>query len=141
VWREAAQVGEIAREVGLLEQRVMAASDEEPQEFLTQLFTARHELLTIRTMAAQGGEIIDGPKLTTFAPPRGIELMKDLLDQYERLASISQAQLDCLMAVTEFYRARRNEDDHRGRAAGRDRSGHPADHRNLLGGGHEHHRQ
>ena len=85
----------------------MAASDEEPQEFLTELFTARHELLTIRTMAAQGGEIYRRAiKLTTFAPPKGLELMKDLLDQYESVASISQAQLDFLMGVTEFYRAR-----------------------------------
>jgi Mg2+ and Co2+ transporter CorA len=105
--REAALVGEIARQVGLLEQQVMAASNEEPQEFLTQLFTARHELLTIRTMAAQGGEIYGRAiKLTTFAPPNGRKLMKDLLDQYERVASISQAQLNFLMGVTEFYRAR-----------------------------------
>jgi magnesium transporter len=105
--RESALVGEIARQVGLLEQRVMAASDEEPQEFLAQLFTARHELLTIKTMAAQGGEIYRRAiKLTTFAPPNGLKLMKDLLDQYERVASISQAQLDFLMGVTEFYRAR-----------------------------------
>ena len=105
--REAALAGDIARQVGLLEQRVMAASDEEPQEFLTQLFTARHELLTIRTMAAQGGEIYRRAiKLTTFAPPSGLKLMKDLLDQYETVASISQAQLDFLMGVTEFYRAR-----------------------------------
>jgi Mg2+ and Co2+ transporter CorA len=107
VRREAELAGEIARQVGLLEQRVMAASDEEPQEFLTQLFTARHELLTIRTMAAQGGEIYGRAiKLTTFAPPGGLKLMKDLLDQYERVASISQSQLDFLMGVTEFYRAR-----------------------------------
>jgi magnesium transporter len=105
--REAALVGEVARQVGLLEQRVMAASDEEPQEFLTQLFNARHELLTIRTMAAQGGEIYGRAiKLTTFAPPKGMKLMMDLLDQYERVASISQAQLDFLTGVTEFYRAR-----------------------------------
>jgi magnesium transporter len=105
--REAALAGDIARQVGLLEQRVMAASDEEPQEFLTQLFTARHELLTIRTMAAQGGEIYRRAiKLTTFAPPKGLKLMKDLLDQYESVASLSQAQLDFLMGVNEFYRAR-----------------------------------
>ena len=105
--RESALAGEIARQVGLLEQRVMAASDEEPQEFLTELFTARHELLTIKTMATQGGEIYRRAiKLTTFAPPNGLKLMKDLLDQYERVASISQAQLDFLMGVTEFYRAR-----------------------------------
>jgi magnesium transporter len=105
--REAALVGEVARQVGLLEQRVMAASDEEPQEFLTQLFTARHELLTIRTMAAQGGDIYRRAiKLTTFAPPNGVKLMKDLLQQYETVASVSQAQLNFLMGVTEFYRAR-----------------------------------
>ena len=105
--REAALVGEIARQVGLLEQRVMAASDEEPQEFLTELFTARHELLTIRTMAAQGGEIYRRAiRLTGFASGASRKLMKDLLDQYESVASISQAQLSFLMGVTEFYRAR-----------------------------------
>jgi magnesium transporter len=105
--RESALASEIARQVGLLEQRVMAATDEEPQEFLTQLFTARHELLTIKTMAAQGGEIYGrAVKLIAFASPDGRRLMRDLLDQYERVASISQAQLDFLMGVTEFYRAR-----------------------------------
>jgi magnesium transporter len=107
VRRESELAGEIARQVGLLEQRVMATTDEEPQEFLAELFTARHELLTIKTMAAQGGEIYRRAiTLTTFAPPGGRGLMKDLLDQYERVASISQAQLDFLMGVTEFYRAR-----------------------------------
>ena len=105
--REAALVGDIARQVGLLEQRVMAATDEEPQQFLTELFTARHELLTIRTMAAQGGEIYRrAVRLTTFAPSGGRKVMKDLLDQYESVASISQAQLNFLTGVTEFYRAR-----------------------------------
>ena len=32
--------------------------------------------------------------------------MRDLLDQYERVARISQRQLEFLMGVTEFYRAR-----------------------------------
>ena len=85
----------------------MASSDEEPQEFLTQLFTARHQLLTIKTMAAQGGEIHRRAiKVITFARPESMEMIEDLLDQYERVASISQSQLDFLMGVTEFYRAR-----------------------------------
>lgn len=105
--REAALVADLAREVGLLEQRVMASSNEDPQDFLAELFSARHQLLTIKTMAAQGGEIYRRAiTLTTFAPPEGTTLMRDLLDQYERVASISQAQLDFLMGVTEFYRAR-----------------------------------
>lgn len=105
--QEAEMVAEIAREVGLLEQEVMADNDEDPQKFLSQLFAARHELLTIKTMAAQGSEIYRRAiKLTTFAPPEGLALMKDVLDQYETVAHISEAQLTFLMGVTEFYRAR-----------------------------------
>jgi magnesium transporter len=104
---ESALAADIARQVGLLEQRVMAAADEDPYDFLTELFTARQQLLTIRTMAAQSGEIYRRAiKLTTFAPPNGLKLMNDLLDQYQTVASISQAQLNFLMGVTEFYRAR-----------------------------------
>jgi magnesium transporter len=106
--RESEMVAEIAREVGLMEQRVMAEEDEkDPQEFLSELFAARHELLTIKTMASQGSEIYRRAiKLTTFAPPEGLELMKDVLDQYETVAHISDSQLVFLMGVTEFYRAR-----------------------------------
>ncbi len=107
VRKEAKLTAELARQVGLLEQRVMAAVDEEPQTFLTELFTSRHELLTIKTMAAQGAEIYRRAiKLVTFAPPEGMQLMSDLLDQYERVAHISDSQLSFLMGVTEFYRAR-----------------------------------
>ena len=105
---EESLTGDLARQVGLLEQRVMAAADhEEPQTFLTALFTARHELLTIRTMAAQSGEICKRTlTVATFVPKEARALIKDLLDQYERVAKISQSQLDFLMGVTEFYRAR-----------------------------------
>jgi magnesium transporter len=106
--RESEMVAEIAREVGLMEQRVMAEEDEkDPQDFLSELFAARHELLTIKTMASQGSEIYRRAiKLTAFAPPEGLELMKDVLDQYETVAHISDSQLVFLMGVTEFYRAR-----------------------------------
>jgi magnesium transporter len=105
--REAEMVADIAREVGLMEQRVMADVKEDPQNFLSELFAARHELLTIKTMAAQGSEIYRRAiKLTNFAPPEGLELMKDVLDQYETVAHISDSQLVFLMGVTEFYRAR-----------------------------------
>ncbi|MBA3529598.1 MAG: magnesium transporter CorA family protein [Propionibacteriaceae bacterium] len=101
-----ALVADLARQVGLLEQRVMASAAEDPQLFLAELFTARHELLTIRTMATQGGEIYQRAiTLTSFAPPAGMKSMADLLDQYKRVSRISQSQLDFLMGVTEFYRA------------------------------------
>ena len=105
--REAEMVADIARDVGLMEQRVMSEANEDPQKFLSELFAARHELLTIKTMAAQGSEIYRRAiKLTTFAPMEGMALMKDLLDQYETVSHISDSQLVFLMGVTEFYRAR-----------------------------------
>ena len=104
---EAEMVAEIAREVGLMEQRVMADVNEDPQKFLSELFAARHELLTIMTMAEQGREICRRAiKLMTFAPPEGLERMKDILDQYESVARISEAQTRFQQGVTEFYRAR-----------------------------------
>ena len=100
-------VAEIAREVGLMEQRVMAQADEDPQKFLSELFAARHELLAIKTMAEQGSEIYRRAiSLTRFAPPEGLELMRDVLDQYETVTHISDSQLLFLAGVTEFYRAR-----------------------------------
>jgi len=105
--REAEMVADIARDVGLMEQRVMSEANEDPQKFLSELFAARHELLTIKTMAAQGSEIYRRAiKLTTFAPMEGMALMKDLLDQYETVSHISDSQHVFLMGVTEFYRAR-----------------------------------
>jgi len=104
---QAELVAEIAREVGLMEQRVMADENADPQEFLSELFAARHELLTIKTMAEQGSEIFRRAiKLSTFAPRESIELIKDVLDQYETVAHISEAQLQFLSGVTEFYRTR-----------------------------------
>ena len=141
--REAALAGEIARQVGLLEQRVMAASDEEPQEFLTELFTARHELLTIRTMAAQGGEIYRRAiKLTTFAPPERAEADEGPAGpvRERRLDQPGSAGLpDGGHRVLPG--PHRHQDDHRCRTAGGDRRGHPADHSDVVDRGHERDRQ
>ena len=107
VRHESDLVNELARQVGLLEQAVISAVDEEPQEFLGKLFTARHELLTIKTMATQASEIYRrAVTIVDFAPPDGLQKMRDVLDQFERVASIAQSQLEFLSGVTEFYRAR-----------------------------------
>ena len=63
--------------------------------------------------------------------------MKDVLDQYESVArSASPSWIS--EGVTEFYRATyRHQDDHRRRAAGRDRGDHAADHIAVIGPRHE----
>lgn len=100
-------VADLARQVGLLEQKVMASANEEPQRFLTELFTIRHELMTVRTMSSQGMEIFRRAiHLADFAPAEGRAAMKDQVDQYQRVSQISGSQLEFLAGVTEFYRAR-----------------------------------
>lgn len=100
-------VADLARQVGLLEQKVMASTSDEPQRFLTELFTIRHELMTVRTMSSQGVEIFRRAiHLADFAPAEGRAKMKDLLDQDQRVSQISGSQLEFLAGVTEFYRAR-----------------------------------
>src|SRR5918994_1330842 len=47
----------LAQEAGLLEQRVMAEEIADPEQFLEELFRARHELLAVRTMATLSREI------------------------------------------------------------------------------------
>jgi hypothetical protein len=116
--REAEMVGEIAREVGLLEQRVMADVDEDPQRFLSQLFAARHQLLTIKTMAEQGSEIYRRAiKLTRFAPAEGLELIKEVFDQYQTVAHISDSVAVFGWSHRVLPGTHRYEDDHCGRAA------------------------
>ncbi len=101
-------VNALAREVGLLEQRVMAhAGDSDPQRFLEELFHTRHALLTVRTMTTQSAEIY-GRAIRLFSETnkRLTRVLRDNKDQYDRLARISHSQLEFLAGVTEYYRAR-----------------------------------
>ena len=79
-------------------------------------------------MAEQGSEIYRRAiKLTTFAPPEGLDLMKDVLDQYETVAHISDSQLRVSDGRHRVLpRAYRHQDDHRRRAPRRHRGDHPS---------------
>jgi magnesium transporter len=101
-------VNEFAQQVGLLEQRVMRREDDDsPQEFLDELFTVRHTLLTVHTMAAQGSEVLArAVRLSGSRPATDVGLLDDLRDQYARLDRVTRSQLEFLEGVTDFYRAR-----------------------------------
>jgi Mg2+ and Co2+ transporter CorA len=97
----------LASEVALLEQQVMENSIRNPEEFLEELFRARHELLAVRTMAAQSREIFGRMEtLARYVPGESQALVADLLDQYERVRSLADGQKEFLQSVIEFYRAR-----------------------------------
>ena len=102
-------VGILALEVGLLEQRVIDEEKEDPEEFLEELFRARHGLIAVRTMAALSSEIYGRlATLTRFVPSEGQPLVVDVADQFERIKAMADGQTEFLQAVIEFHQAMTN---------------------------------
>jgi magnesium transporter len=102
-------VGILALEVGLLEQRVMTDSDDDPEEFLEELFRARHGLIAVRTMAALSGEIYGRmATLTRFVPAEAQPMVVDIHDQLERIKGLADGETAFLQAVIEFHESRTN---------------------------------
>ncbi len=103
-----ALVGMLAREVGLLEQRVMQSDVGNPEQFLEELFRARHGLIAVRTMAALSREVYGRmATLARFVPTGGQALVADLIDQFERVRGVADGQREFLQGVIEFYQTRR----------------------------------
>ena len=105
--RESDLIADLAKESGLLEQRVMLGEDlEDPEAFLEELFQAWYVLLAVRTMAAQQRNLwADGttcPLLPDAAPP----LFADIADQFEVIKTMADGQREFLHGVIEFYQTR-----------------------------------
>jgi len=99
-------VGILALEVGLLEQRVMDEEKEDPEEFLEELFRARHGLIAVRTMAALSREIYGRlATLTHLVPAEALPLVADSADQFERIKAMADGETEFLQAVIEFHQA------------------------------------
>jgi magnesium transporter len=102
-------VGILALEVGLLEQRVMTDNDDDPEEFLEELFRARHGLIAVRTMAALSREIYGRmASLTRFVPADAQPMVIDIADQLERIKGLADGETAFLQAVIEFHESRTN---------------------------------
>jgi magnesium transporter len=102
-------VATLAQEAGLLEQRLMAEETADPEQFLEELFRARHELLVVRTMATLSREIYARMvTLHRFVPGGSQALVEDLADQFARVSGLADGQKDFLHGVIEFYQTRTN---------------------------------
>jgi magnesium transporter len=102
-------VATLAQEAGRLEQRLMTDQVDDPEQFLEELFRARHELLVVRTMAALGREIYGRMvTLDRYVPGASQALVADLADQLERVSGLADGQKDFLQGVIEFYQTRTN---------------------------------
>jgi Mg2+ and Co2+ transporter CorA len=99
----------LTQDVWSLEQRVTAGHLGDPEEFLEEMFRARHGLLTVETMAALSREVYARmAKIEAFHPGLGQSLIEDTVDQFTRLRAMAHGQKDYLQGTIEFYQARTN---------------------------------
>jgi Mg2+ and Co2+ transporter CorA len=100
-------IEDLTNEVWQLEQQVTAGHLGDPEQFLEDLFRARHGLLAVRTMAVASREIYGRmTALQRFVPSDDRALVEDLVDQFSRIDHLADGEKDYLQGVIEFYRAR-----------------------------------
>jgi len=100
-------IEELTREVWLLEQRVTGGHMGNPEEFLEELFQARHGLLAVRTMGGLGAEVYGRiAALEKRVAPHDLPLVADIVDQLTRIRALADGEREYLQGVIEFYRAR-----------------------------------
>jgi Mg2+ and Co2+ transporter CorA len=103
--RESDLIAELAKESGLLEQRVTLGEHlEDPEAFLEELFQAWYALLAIRTMATHSSATYGRmARLVRFLPDAAPPLFADIADQFEVIQTMADGQREFLHGVIEFY--------------------------------------
>jgi Mg2+ and Co2+ transporter CorA len=102
-----ASVETATRQVWPLEQRVTSGHLGDPEQFLEDLFGARHGLLGVSNMATLGHQLYRRMSaLARVIPPDCQPLVADLEDQFDRVARGADGQVRYLEGAIEFYKAR-----------------------------------
>jgi len=100
-------VDELTRKVASLERRVLERHHGDFQEALEEMFRVRHELLTLRTMAAACRELYARMSaLMRFLPPESQPFIADLVDHFERVCSVCDSEREFLQGIVDFYQSR-----------------------------------
>ncbi|MBL7499990.1 magnesium transporter CorA family protein [Frankia sp. CNm7] len=97
----------LTADVWSLEQRVIGGHFAEPEDFLDELFRARHGLLAARTISALNKEIYARLGSRTWAlPPEARPLIAEVVEEFEQVRGLADVQREYLQGVIEFYRTR-----------------------------------
>jgi magnesium transporter len=97
----------VTREVWRLEQQVTSGHMGDPEQFLEELFQARHGLLAVRTMGALSREAYG--RMATLRPAAAAAaqpLVTDMVDQFDRVRGIADGEREYLQGVIEYYQTR-----------------------------------
>jgi Mg2+ and Co2+ transporter CorA len=99
-------LAERTTEVWRFEQHVTAGQLGDAEQFLDGMFRVRHGLLTVRTMASLSHEIYGRMSALAVYGEAGQTLLRNSLDQFERLEIMAHSQEDYMQGVIEFYQTR-----------------------------------
>jgi len=106
VHRQTVELGRLAKSVAALEQNVRDETGD-PVRVLEEMFLVRHELLSIRTIAAESGEVYERMSaLTRMIPTEAPPLIQDLINRFARVRSMSDDEKEFAQGVIDFYQAR-----------------------------------
>jgi Mg2+ and Co2+ transporter CorA len=107
VRRQRTLVDKVAVKVAGLEQQVMTSSLRSPEVLLEEMFLVRHELITVRTMAAQGHEVFArAAALAHFLPPEGQRQLADVAEQQDRVRRVCDGEKEFLFGVIDLFQTR-----------------------------------
>jgi magnesium transporter len=100
-------MGSIATRVAALEADVMNDDLRKPEALLERMFLTRHELVTVRTMAADAHEVFERMSGVADVPAFDDRaLMADLSDRFARVRTIGDGERDFLTGVIDYYQTR-----------------------------------
>jgi magnesium transporter len=105
--RQGTYLSALASKVAALEQSVRTDDQRNPIGLLENMFLIRHELLTLRTMAAQSREVYERiSALTRMIPSEAPPLITDLINRFERVTHLGDGEMAFMQGVVDFYQAR-----------------------------------
>jgi magnesium transporter len=93
----------LTTDVWQLEQQLTGGNIGDPEAYLDELFQARHGLLAVRTMGAQGGAIYHSMTTLTGLSPDARQLVADTTQQFDRVRNLADGETAYLHGVIEFY--------------------------------------
>ena len=96
----------LTEEVWRLERLVTGGHVGDPEQFLEELFAARHRLLVLHTMAATSGQLYGQMTRMAVFGEAGASQLRDLEDQFNRLAAMADGERAYLEGVIGFYQTR-----------------------------------
>lgn len=106
--RERILVQDVATRIAALERQVMEGSLSNPEGNLEEMFKVRHELLTVRTMASHGAEVLARWRwlLHRDLSEADDDKLVDLEDMFRRVHRMTDGEQEFLAGVIELYRTR-----------------------------------